>query len=268
MHEPHTTAGLAHAKTAGISTTRSARVALALIAAMVATLLGGLPGTAGAGAGPAATADAVTRVVVQAQQDIGAAAAAVASQGGRVLEVIAPLGMVVAEVPSDAIASIQGDAATASVTEDFPLRVQAADDAKVAKAKDEARANAGVDADTGEGVGIVVVDTGIAPRDDLDVVASYDLTNGKSTSKGKHKGSASEDAHGHGTFLAGVAAGTGEYQGAAPGAHLVSVRRRPGQHDAVARPARPGQTRPARRTTPRSCCWRWPAIWATPPTHS
>ncbi len=191
--------------------TRSARLAFALAVTMVVGLLGG---TSGSGtAGPVPT-HAVTRVIVQATEDLGATASAVVARGGRVLDVISPLGMVVADVPDEALASIEADAATASVTEDVPLQVQSADTTSTEQAIAAATAS---DPTAGAGVGIVMVDTGIADHADLDdrVVARYDLATGR-----RGTGQAL-DAHGHGTFLAGVAAGDG---GVAPGAHLVSVR--------------------------------------------
>ncbi len=77
---------------------------------------------------------------------------------------------------------------------------------------------------TGRGVGIAVVDSGIAlvPAIRERVVASVDFTGG-----------AGEDAFGHGTHVAGIIAAaaddtlpvvTERYQGVAPGAHLVNLR--------------------------------------------
>jgi serine protease AprX len=79
---------------------------------------------------------------------------------------------------------------------------------------------------TGKGIGIALLDSGIAPHKALatKVVASVNLVSGESTKN---------DTFGHGTHIAGIITGsasaavgvTKEYGGGiAPGAHLVSVR--------------------------------------------
>ncbi len=80
---------------------------------------------------------------------------------------------------------------------------------------------------TGKGVGVAILDSGIAPHPDLAgrIVASVDFTNGGS-------GAAlvpPADPGGHGTHVAGLVAGDGTasggaYTGVAPGANLVDVR--------------------------------------------
>lgn len=74
----------------------------------------------------------------------------------------------------------------------------------------------------GKGVGIAVLDTGIAPHPDLAsrIVAFKDFVNGKEQPY---------DDRGHGTHVAGIAAGNGsashgKYTGAAPEASLVGVK--------------------------------------------
>lgn len=74
----------------------------------------------------------------------------------------------------------------------------------------------------GKGVGIAVLDTGIAPHPDLAsrIVAFKDFINGKDLPY---------DDRGHGTHVAGIAAGDGKaskgrYTGAAPEASLVGVK--------------------------------------------
>ena len=78
---------------------------------------------------------------------------------------------------------------------------------------------AGLRGFTGTGVGVAVIDSGVATHEALRgrVVAEFDFT-------GK-KGSA-VDKFGHGTHVAGIVAGndTGDYAGIAPGAHIVSLR--------------------------------------------
>lgn len=74
----------------------------------------------------------------------------------------------------------------------------------------------------GAGVGIAVIDTGIAPHPDFGdrIVAFQDLVNGQSEPY---------DDRGHGTHVAGIAAGNGAasngcYAGAAPEASLVGIK--------------------------------------------
>jgi serine protease AprX len=79
---------------------------------------------------------------------------------------------------------------------------------------------------TGRGVGVAILDSGIAPHPDLAgrIVASVDFTVGTGGSL-----VAPADPGGHGTHVAGLVAGdgtasSGAYAGAAPGANLVDVR--------------------------------------------
>lgn len=205
METPGTTSGGVTATRVAVPT-RSARVALTLVAALLAGMLGGLGGTTG---GPATPAGDLTRVIVQARQDLGAVATAVARQGGEVVDMLSSFGMVVADVPADRIAPLQADPATGSVAADQPMRVQSADDVEaeaVAAADDAERPTAGDGG--GDGVGVVLVDTGI-DHDSLDddVVARYDLSPSEKL-----------DGHGHGTFMAGIV------DTQAPDSHLVSVQ--------------------------------------------
>jgi serine protease AprX len=75
---------------------------------------------------------------------------------------------------------------------------------------------------TGRGVTVAVVDTGVSPVGDLagKVVGGFDFSG---------EGDFTHDSYGHGTFVAGVIAGTGAasggaVQGVAPGANLVSLK--------------------------------------------
>ena len=76
--------------------------------------------------------------------------------------------------------------------------------------------------DTGQGVNVAVLDTGITPLPDFAgrLVDGVDLSGGNNPWK---------DKYGHGTFVAGLIAGdgassNGQYVGEAPGAGLVSVK--------------------------------------------
>src|SRR6266566_509587 len=76
--------------------------------------------------------------------------------------------------------------------------------------------------DTGQGVTVAVLDTGIDNLPDFAgrLVGGVDLTNGNNPY---------QDSYGHGTFVAGLIAGNGvssngQYSGEAPGAKLVSIK--------------------------------------------
>ena len=76
--------------------------------------------------------------------------------------------------------------------------------------------------DTGQGVTVAVMDTGIDNLPDFSgrLIGGVDLTNG---------GNPYQDSYGHGTFVAGLIAGNGassggQYSGEAPGAKLVSIK--------------------------------------------
>jgi serine protease AprX len=76
--------------------------------------------------------------------------------------------------------------------------------------------------DTGQGINVAVLDTGISALPDFGkrLVGGVDLTG---------EGNPFEDDYGHGTFVAGLIAGDGagsggKYEGEAPGAGLVSVK--------------------------------------------
>jgi serine protease AprX len=79
---------------------------------------------------------------------------------------------------------------------------------------------------TGRGIGVAVLDSGIAPHADLAgrIIASVDFTNGNTGTLVPPA-----DPGGHGTHVAGLIAGDGTasggvYAGVAPGANLVDVR--------------------------------------------
>ena len=69
---------------------------------------------------------------------------------------------------------------------------------------------------TGRGVGVAVIDSGVAPHEALArrVVVSVDFTDTASAN----------DGYGHGTHVAGIIAGAGENGGIAPSAHLINLR--------------------------------------------
>ena len=165
----------------------------------------------------------LVRVLVQAPAAAAdGVAAAVTSVGGSVEAVLDTLGVTVAEVPQHAVDDMARVPGVVRVAPDAPVQLQAAD-GMVAGELAPADMTApqalgapglwelGVD---GEGVGIAVVDTGVAEVPELAgrVAPGIDLT-------GERDG---VDRFGHGTPVAGLAAGT--TTGVAPGSHIVPVR--------------------------------------------
>ena len=78
----------------------------------------------------------------------------------------------------------------------------------------------------GNGIGVAIVDSGIAPVYDLvaNIRAFYDFTNGQSGVAATPR-----DGYGHGTHVAGLVAGSGgrsngQYGGVAPRARLIGLR--------------------------------------------
>ena len=194
------------------------RTRQALAAALVA-----LMALAVATPGAAPRDGALVRVLVEAPAAASAGVAeAVTAVGGRVEAVLGTLGITVAEVPEHAVDDVASVPGVVRVAPDAPIQLQAAD-AMVAGELAPADTTApqalgapdlwaqGVD---GTGVGIAVVDTGVAEVPELAgrVAPGIDLT-------GERDG---VDRFGHGTPVAGLAAGT--TTGVAPGSHVVPVR--------------------------------------------
>jgi len=186
---------------AGAATT----VALALLIALPAPA-----STAGAAQPPA-----LRRFVVTTADGVAAAAAAVRDAGGRVLDELSLIGGVVAELPAGSTLPPAYDVAPdrAISLSDAPSD----DNAMVSTV----RATLGLPAAGTEGAGttVALVDTGVADVADLaGRVEHVDVS-----------GSGPGDGYGHGTFMAGLIAGSGaasggRYQGVAPGAQLLDVK--------------------------------------------
>ncbi|MEJ2578343.1 MAG: S8 family serine peptidase, partial [Kineosporiaceae bacterium] len=157
-----------------------------------------------------------TRVVVTGA-DVAATAAAVTAAGGQVTAAYPLIGGVAATLPANAHLP-----AGYLVVPDREVRFAATQTATT-EAVSTVRATVGLPADPGDvgrGVTVAVVDTGVADVPDLDgrVVAHLDVTGG-----------GGGDGEGHGTFMAGLVAGTGAasggaYAGVAPGARILDVK--------------------------------------------
>lgn len=126
----------------------------------------------------------------------------------------------VVEVPYNQLARIAGQKNVRYITADLDVQAQMDVATKVVGA--DALQNAGV---TGRGVGIAFIDTGIYPHPDFTmpknrIAAFVDIVNSRT---------AYYDDNGHGTFVAGVAAGSGsassgKYRGIAPGANIIALK--------------------------------------------
>src|SRR3954462_9830977 len=152
--------------------------------------------------------------------------ALVRSVGGRVVRSLDVIDGFIATVPQSSIAILGKAPGVLSATPDQRLSLQSqyGQDTGVASAvyTDVVRANKTWSAGyNGIGVTVAVVDTGIDTSGDLagQVIRSVDFT---SEADGA-------DRYGHGTFAAGLIAGTGTHsggavEGVAPGAKLVSLK--------------------------------------------
>ena len=151
-----------------------------------------------------------------------ATAAAVRAVGGVVVSPLEIIGGVAATVPGSALGALQGAGlvvstdATVGPTASSPTSGPPGDGSDV-----NAQVTAlhpGVTGGPGAGAGTTVglIDTGIAPHEDLAgrLQAGIDLSGGS--------GGALTDGYGHGTFMAGLIAGT--RTGVAPGADIVSIK--------------------------------------------
>jgi serine protease AprX len=147
------------------------------------------------------------------------AAAAVAAAAGRSLAALPIVGGLLARVPAAEATRLDDRRGVRAVTDaDRPLRVrQVAPGPSGGEPSSPNPPNGSAAA--GQGVGVGVLDTGIAANGDLAgrVVASADLSGEWSYS----------DSYGHGTFMAGLIAGGGQGggpAGVAPGADLVDLK--------------------------------------------
>ena len=194
-------------------TTGRTRLPLTLLALALAGTCALAPSASSAAA--VSRAPDVTAIVTGAGQSVDAVAAAVRAAGGSVVDRLPLVGGVVARLPRGAAL-----APSLLVAPDRPLQV--AGSSGTAAAADGSvvgpRATVGLGGPAGEGAGstVAVGDTGIADVPGLPRVSHVDVT-----------GAGTGDGFGHGTFVAGLIAGTGASgvpAGIAPGAALLDVR--------------------------------------------
>jgi serine protease AprX len=212
------------------------RIRWGIAALAVTALAAGVPATAGA-------ASAKHQVIVQL--DAGASSAAVKTQvrhwGGRVTGDLPIINGFAASLSDGAAASLQRFHGVHEVTRNARIKPQAVNVSELQSAYPAAtdavdawnKPDANV---TGKGVGVAVIDTGIAgqmpdfeekgPSKASRVIASAVVNPGATSAK---------DTYGHGTHVAGIIAGNGterqnvdpldnRYIGVAPEANLISIK--------------------------------------------
>jgi serine protease AprX len=195
------------------------------IAAFGAAVVAALAGTSVAGV-PAASASPVETVIVTAT-GLLRPVAAVLDVGGTVLAQYHLINGVDASIPVAAeslLAALPG----ITVTPDVPVSVQSATESTGPHVPSDAflpqtgATRLALTGDTGQGITVAVLDTGIDNLPDFSgrLVGGVDLTSGNNPY---------QDSYGHGTFVAGLIAGNGassngQYSGEAPGARLVSIK--------------------------------------------
>ena len=140
------------------------------------------------------------------------------------------IGGLAALVPGAALGQLASDPRIASVSVDAVVRPSAEPQWSPGSAPPSInllRDTLGLDGldVTGAGVGVAVIDSGIAPSQDLlgRIAAFYDFTNGRS------RPAYPSDEYGHGTHIAGLIAGSGQlsastYRGVAPRVRLVGLK--------------------------------------------
>ena len=175
---------------------------------------------------PAASASATETVIVTSTGLLGAAGAVLGVNGTILTQyhLINAVDATILTAAEPLLAALPG----ITVTPDASVSVQSTtestgphtpSDAFLQETGATRLASAG---DTGQGVTVAVMDTGIDNLPDFSgrLIGGVDLTNG---------GNPYQDSYGHGTFVAGLIAGdgassAGQYSGEAPDARLVSIK--------------------------------------------
>ncbi|HKY78011.1 MAG TPA: S8 family peptidase [Acidimicrobiia bacterium] len=195
------------------------------VASLCAALTGAL--FAGPAALPSAQAASAVTVVVQTVPGSGEAVEqAVERLGGHVDVALPIIDGFAATIPAERVDALQAAPGVTAVTpnREVAFTGQYGEGSGEASAvyTDVVRASATWERGyTGQGVGVAVIDTGINPVGDLagSLVGGVDLTSEANN----------VDSFGHGTFIAGLIAGSGSgsngaVKGVAPGVKLISVK--------------------------------------------
>jgi serine protease AprX len=189
----------------------------AALAAITASVITGVP---------AASADSSETVIVTAS-GLLSPVTAVLQVGGRVQTQFHLINAVIASIPTAAAAVLDALPGIA-VTPDAQVSLQDVPESTGPHAPSDAfltqtgASQLAAQGDTGQGVTVAVVDTGIDQLPDFSgrLIGGVDLSGGRNPFS---------DNYGHGTFVAGLIAGdgaasNGQYSGEAPGANLVSIK--------------------------------------------
>ena len=195
------------------------------IAATAAILAATLTGTSMAGV-PAASASPLDTVIVTAT-GLLSPVSAVLGLGGTILTQFHLINGVEALIPA-ALEPVLGAIPGITVTRDAAVNVQANPESTGPHTpsdvflQETGATQLAAQGDTGQGVTVAVLDTGIDNLPDFSgrLLGGVDLTGGNSPF---------QDTYGHGTFVSGLIAGNGassngQYSGEAPGARLVSIK--------------------------------------------
>jgi serine protease AprX len=172
------------------------------------------------------TTESVVALVSELEPASQIAERQVEKLGGSVLQHLSVIDGFVAKIPRSALGSLDASPAVrwAVPNAEVHLQSQYGQDSGVASAvyTDVVRANkTWTFGTTGTGVSVAVIDTGVDTSGDLagQVVHAEDFTREQNN----------HDSYGHGTFVAGLIAGTGaasggDVKGVAPGAKIVSLK--------------------------------------------
>ena len=194
-------------------------------AAAVAAAIAALAGTSLAGA-PAASASPGVTVIVSAT-GLLSPVAAVLGIGGTILTQYHLIDAVDAVIPAalePVLAALPGISVTADATVSVQSTVESTGPHTPSDTflQETGAAQLAASGDTGQGVTVAVLDTGVDNLPDFSgrLIGGVDLTGGNNPY---------QDDYGHGTFVAGLIAGNGassggQYPGEAPGANLLSIK--------------------------------------------
>jgi serine protease AprX len=195
------------------------------VAAAAAAIAAALAGTMIAGV-PAASAGQGLTVIVSAS-GLLSPVQAVLSVGGTILTQYHLIDAVDATIPA-ALEPVLAALPGITVTPDATVTVQSTTEStgphtpSDAFLRETGAAQLAANGDTGQGVTVAVLDTGIDSLPDFAgrLIGGTDLTSTNNPY---------QDGYGHGTFVAGLIAGNGassggQYSGEAPGANLVSIK--------------------------------------------
>ena len=167
-------------------------------------------------------------------QDADRVEAAVRRSGGTVGRPLALISGFAAQIPSGAVAELRATRGVAEVTADGSVRMTADQwnsDNQNDSSVDSVKTAAGIKTSlTGAGIGVALIDSGVAPVTGLKEPGK--VINGPDLSfESQTPGLANIDTYGHGTHMAGIIAGSdpstvdsNRFQGIAPGAHLISLK--------------------------------------------